>query len=66
MEHGRPVLRFRVVESLGIIFVTVVGLQALFDEEVKKLVFVDFTVCLLGFRYTFSKQTSQITEFVMD
>ncbi|WP_440992362.1 hypothetical protein [Haloarchaeobius baliensis] len=27
------------------------------DEEVKELVLVDFTVCLLGFEHTFSKQT---------
>ena len=34
------------------------------DEEVKKLVFVYFTVCLLGLGHTFSKQTSQLTGFV--
>ncbi|EMA23230.1 hypothetical protein C442_05916 [Haloarcula amylolytica JCM 13557] len=34
------------------------------DEEVKKLVLVDFTVCLLGIGHTFSKQTSQLTGFV--
>jgi len=27
------------------------------DEKVKKLVLVDLTVCLFGFRHTFSKQT---------
>jgi len=27
------------------------------DEKVKKQVLVDFTVCLLGFEYTFCKQT---------
>jgi len=27
------------------------------DEKVKKLVLVDPTVCLFGFRHTFSKQT---------
>ncbi|ELY31213.1 hypothetical protein C498_10371 [Haloferax volcanii DS2] len=35
------------------------------DEEVKELVLVDFTVCLLGIRHTFCKQTSQLTGFVM-
>jgi hypothetical protein len=35
------------------------------DEEVKKLVFVDSIVCLLGFRHTFCKQASQVTGFVM-
>jgi len=35
------------------------------DEEVKELVLVDFIVCLLGIRHTFSKQTSQLTGFVM-
>ena len=35
------------------------------DEEIKKLVLVDFTVCLLGFEHTFCKQTSQLTGFVM-
>jgi hypothetical protein len=35
------------------------------DEEVKKLVLVDFTVCLLGLRHTFCKQTSQLASFVM-
>jgi hypothetical protein len=34
------------------------------DEEVKELVFVEFTVCLLGSRHTFRKQTSQLTGFV--
>jgi hypothetical protein len=34
------------------------------DEEVKELVFVDITVCLLGRRHTFNKQTSQLTSFV--
>jgi hypothetical protein len=34
------------------------------DEEIKKLVFVDFVVCLLGIRHTFSKQTSQLIGFV--
>jgi hypothetical protein len=34
------------------------------DEEIKKLVLVDFTVCLLGLRHTFRKQTSQLTGFV--
>ena len=34
------------------------------DEKVKELVFVEFTVCLLGFRHTFRKQTSQLTGFV--
>lgn len=34
------------------------------DEEIKKLVFVDFIVCLLGIRHTFSKQTSQLIGFV--
>ncbi|MBP1902436.1 hypothetical protein J2744_003046 [Halorubrum trapanicum] len=29
------------------------------------MVLVDFTVCLLGIRHTFSKQTSQLTGFVM-
>ncbi|ELZ48307.1 hypothetical protein C465_09420, partial [Halorubrum distributum JCM 9100] len=31
-------------------------LVKLVDEEVKELVFVEFTVCLLGRRHTFSKQ----------
>ena len=35
------------------------------DEEITKLVLVDFTVCLLGIRHTFSKETSQLTGFVM-
>jgi hypothetical protein len=35
------------------------------DEEIKKLVLVDFTVRLLGCRYTFNKQISQLTDFVM-
>ena len=35
------------------------------DEEVKELVLVDFTVCLLWvLRHNFSKQTSQLTGFV--
>ena len=34
------------------------------DEEIKDLVFVEFTVCLLGFRHTFRKQKSQLTGFV--
>jgi hypothetical protein len=33
------------------------------NEEVKELVFVYFTVCLLGRRHTFSKQTSQLIGF---
>jgi len=35
------------------------------EEEIKKLALVDFTVCLLGIRHIFSKQTSQLTGFVM-
>ncbi len=36
------------------------------DEEVKELVLVDFTVCLLlVLGHIFSKQTSQLTGFVM-
>jgi len=36
------------------------------DEEAKKLVLVDFAVCLLlVFGHIFSKQTSQLTGFVM-
>jgi hypothetical protein len=35
------------------------------DEEVKDLVLVDFIVCLLGRRHTFSKQMSQLTSLVM-
>jgi len=36
------------------------------DEEVKELVLVDFTVCLLWLLgHIFSKQTSQLTGFVM-
>ena len=31
------------------------------DEKVKKLVLVNFTVCLLGIRHTFSKQTFYLT-----
>jgi len=27
------------------------------DEKIKKLVFVDYIVCLLGFEHTFSNQT---------
>ena len=35
------------------------------DEEIKELVFVDLTVCLLLFvRHIRSKQTSQLTGFV--
>jgi hypothetical protein len=35
------------------------------DEEITKLVLVYFTVYLLGIRHIFSKQTSQLTGFVM-
>jgi hypothetical protein len=34
------------------------------DEEIKELVLVDFTVCLLLFGHIFSKQTFQLTGFV--
>jgi hypothetical protein len=33
-------------------------------REIKQLVLVDVTVCLLGRRHTFSKQTPQLTGFV--
>jgi len=35
------------------------------DEEIKKLVFVYLIVCSRGRRHIFSKQTSQLTGFVM-
>ncbi|SEO35785.1 hypothetical protein SAMN04487948_10245 [Halogranum amylolyticum] len=34
-------------------------------EEIKQMILVDFTVCLLGRRHTFCKQKSQLTGFVM-
>jgi len=58
------------VDDLCIAFSIVGEIQRNFlvksiDEEVKELVFVDFTVCLLlVLGYIFSKQTFQLTGFV--